>query len=176
MTLLRGAIESASLCRWLIDPTATSAQRVQRGVAAQLKDWDESRKFEEASGADKLPRTGEARTGRQRVDELVETRRASGVPEMSVPAFVKLCDDYAIAGELGGNALYRLASAFAHGKQWTLLVSESEPPPGATSTTEPGPRRVSASDTLSAGVTHCAVRTFEAAVVDFEHYAVGAKH
>jgi hypothetical protein len=175
MTLLRGATESASLCRWLIDPTATSAQRIQHGVAAQLRDWGERRRFEEASGADKLPRTGEARTGRQRVHELVEARRVNGVPEMSVPTFVKLCDDYAIAGDLGGNALYRLASAFAHGMQWTLLVSKSEPPPDATSATEPGPRRVSASDTLSAGVTNCAVRTFEAAVVDFEHYAGAEK-
>jgi len=53
--------------------------------------------------------------------------------------------------------------------QWTLLVSESEPPPGETSATGAGPRRLSASDTLSADVTLCAVRTFEAAVVDFEH-------
>jgi hypothetical protein len=131
MTLLRGAIESASLCRWLIDPAATSAQRVQRGVAAQLRDWDERQKFEQASGADKLPRTGEARTGRQRVNELVEARRANGVPEMSVPTFVKLCDGYAIAGGPGGDALYRLGSVFAHGMQWTLLVSENELPPDA---------------------------------------------
>jgi hypothetical protein len=73
------------------------------------------------------------------------------------------------------DALYRLASAFAHGMQWTLLVSESELPPDAASGTEPGPRRVSANDTLSARVTDCVVRTFEAAVVDFELYAGAGK-
>ena len=170
VTLLRGAIENAAFCRWLVEAAATSAERVRRGVAAQLKDWDERRKFEEASGADRLPRTGEARTGRERVDELRRLRLAHGVTELQVPDFIKLCGTYAIAEDLGGNALYRLASAFAHGKQWTLLVSESELPDGANPN-EPGPRRVTASDLVSAGVTLCAIRTFEAAVADFEHYA-----
>lgn len=170
VTLLRGAIENAAFCRWLVDTRATSTERVRRGVAAQLKDWDERRKFEEASGADELPRTGEARTGRERVDELLRLRRAHGVAELHVPDFITLCGTYAIAAGLGGNALYRLASAFAHGKQWTLLVSESELPEGA-SPNEPGPRRVTASGHVSVGVTLCAVRTFEAAVADLEHYA-----
>ena len=170
VTLLRAAIENAAFCRWLVETATTSTERVGRGVAAQLKDWDERRKFEEASGADKLPRTGEARTGRERRDELLRCRRAHGVAELQVPDFIKLSGTYAIAEDLGGNALYRLASAFAHGKQWTLLVSESELPDGANPN-EPGPRRVTASDIISAGVTLCAIRTFEAAVADFEHYA-----
>jgi hypothetical protein len=170
LTLLRGAIENASFCRWLVEPTATSFERVRRGVAAQLNDWDERRKFEVASRADRLPRTGEGRTGRERVDELLGLRRAHGVAELQVPDFITLCATYAVAGDLGGNAVYGLASAFAHGKQWTLLVSESELPEGAHPN-EPGPRRVAASDVVSVGVTRCAVRTFEAAVADFERYA-----
>ena len=51
-----------------------------------------------------------------------------------------------------------LASAFAHGRQWTLLVSESQLPPGATSSTEPGPHQASASVSVSASDTLCAVR------------------
>ena len=74
-------------------------------------------------------------------------------------------------GGYGGDMDYY----FAHGMQWTLLVSESELPPDAASGTEPGPRRVSANDTLSARVTDCVVRTFEAAVVDFELYAGAGK-
>ena len=109
VTLLRGAIENAAFCRWLVEAAATSAERVARSVAAQLKDWDERRKFEEASGANRLPRTGEARTGRERVDELRRLRLAHGVTELQVPDFVRLSGDYAIAGRLGGNALCRLA-------------------------------------------------------------------
>lgn len=169
-TLLRGAIENASFSRWLMDPAATSAQRVSQGVAAQLEDWNERRKFEQASGADKLPRTGQARTGRERVGELLGLRLAHGITEIKMPSLVDLCAAYAVAGDLGGNALYRLASGYAHGKQWTLLTNESTLAEGAAPD-EPAPPRVTASDSVSVLVTMCGVRTFAAAVTDLERYA-----
>jgi len=173
VTILLGAIETSCLCRWLADPKVTSAERVRRGVAAQLDDWNERRKWELAAGADKMPRVGNGRTGAERVKELLADRSAAGVAEMQVPPIVDLCGRYAGDGAFGGGALYRLASAFAHGKQWTLLVSNAALPDG-TAPDEPGPRRVTALDTISALVTLGAIRTFAAAVSDFEAYAIGS--
>ena len=170
VTIARGAIETSSFCRWLVDPTLNSAERIRRGVAAQLDDWHERDLWERASGADKMPRVGNGRTGAERMKELVAGRSAAGVGEIQVPRLIELCRRYAGDGAFGGEALYRLASAFAHGKQWMLLVSSAELPDGAAPD-EPGPRRVTALDTVSALVTFGAVRTFAAAVSDFEAYA-----
>jgi hypothetical protein len=172
VTILRGAIETSSLCRWLVDPTVSSAERVRRGVAAQLADWHERDMWERASGADKMPRVGNGRTGAERVRELLGARGGAGVGEIKVPSLVDLCKRYAGDGAFGGEALYRLSSAFAHGKQWTLLVSDAALPEGAAPN-EPGPWRVTALDTVSALVTFGSVRTFSAAVSDFEAYTVG---
>jgi hypothetical protein len=46
-------------------------------------------------------------------------------------------------------------------KQWTLLVSETALPDGVDPN-QPGPRRVTANNSLSALMTMCAVRTFAA--------------
>ena len=170
VTIARGAIETSALCRWLVDPNVTSGERIRRGVAAQLDDWHERDMWERASGADKMPRVGSGRTGAERVKQLTADRAAAGVGEMKVLSFVELCRRYAGEGPFRGEALYRLASAFAHGKQWSLHASKiAEPEDGSPN--GPGPRRVTASDDISALVTLGAVRTFAAAVAEFEAYA-----
>ncbi len=169
VTILRGAIETSCFCRWLVDPTVNSAERIRRGVAAQLADWHERDMWERAAGVDKMSRVGDWHSGAERVKDLEGKRSAAGVGEMKVPSLVDLCGRYAGEGAFGGGALYRLASAFAHGKQWTLLVSDAAVPDGADPG-QPGPRRVSALDSVSALITLGAVRAFSAAVADFEAY------
>ncbi len=169
MSLLRVALETSCLARWLLDPTKETATRVQRGVAAQLADYQERATWESTSGADKLPRR-KGRTGAERVAELTAARDAAMIPSLRVMSYVDLCDHYAVAGSLGGAAVYRLASAFAHGKQWTLLLADVEVPTDGR-VDEPGPREITSSDTVSVLATTCAVRTFEAAVSDYERYA-----
>jgi len=90
--------------------------------------------------------------------------------EMAIPSLVDLCSTYAVAGDLGGDVIYRLASGYAHGKQWTLLTSDATQPEGAAPGS-PGAGRVTASDNVSALVTLYSVHTFAAAVADLERYA-----
>jgi hypothetical protein len=168
VTILRGAMETACLCRYLVDPKVSSPERLRRGVAAQLADWDERRKFEETTGVDKKPRTGKARSAAQRIEKLSDDRDASCVGVIRHPSLTDLCRDFAVSS-LGGLAAYRLASGFAHGKQWTLLVSDASAPEGVDPD-QPGPRRVAASDNVTAVITACAVRTFATAVSEFEIY------
>jgi hypothetical protein len=170
MTLLRAVLEGSSFARWLLDPTATSAQRIQRGVAAQLADYEERRKWEVASGIDSVPRSGNARSGRQRRDDVTRARNAGGVTEIRVLPFVELCKNYAIGGTFGGEGLYRLASGFAHSKQWVLLLSEHKLHPELKLPTGAIASQVTADDPISAAVTSLAVKTFTAAVVDLERY------
>jgi hypothetical protein len=170
MTLLRAALEGSTWARWLLDPSATSAQRIQRGVAAQVADYDERRKWEAATGIDSLPRTGNARSGRQRRDDVARARDAGGVQVISVMPFVDLCKRYAIGGSFGGESLYRMASGFAHSKQWILLLSDADLHPELVLPTGAIAGRVTADDRISAVVTALAVKTFEAAVNDLEFY------
>src|ERR1035437_7720104 len=93
VTIARGAIETSALCRWLVDPNVTSGGRIRRGVAAQLDDWHERDLWERASGADKMPRVGNGRTGAERMKELVAGRSAAGVGEIQVPRLIELCRD-----------------------------------------------------------------------------------
>jgi hypothetical protein len=169
VTILRGAIETSCFCRWLVDPTVNSAERIRRGVAAQIADWHERDMWERAAGVGEGPRVGDWHSGGERVKDLESKRAAAGVVETRVPKLVDLCGQYGGKGPFGGVALYRFTSAFAHGKQWTLLVSDAAVPDGAAAD-EPGPRRVSALDSVSALVTLGAVRAFSAAVADFESY------
>jgi hypothetical protein len=99
---------------------------------------------------------------------LRDARDASGIKAIPHPPLVGLCTDFAISA-MGGLAAYRLASGFAHGKQWTPLASNAELPEGVDPD-QAGPRLVTAKDDVSAVITACAVRTFEAAVKEFEIY------
>lgn len=50
VTLIRGAMEGAVTCRWLIDPYIDSAARIRRGVALLLEDYANRRDFEQDLG------------------------------------------------------------------------------------------------------------------------------
>ena len=50
MSLLRTGHECALVGEWLLEPSITDEQRIARGVGAQISDYDERRKFEDAIG------------------------------------------------------------------------------------------------------------------------------
>jgi hypothetical protein len=75
ITLIRGAMEGAVTCRWLIDPREDSAERVRRAVALLLEDYGNREDFERDFGiaeAIKPP----AKTAADRRTELKAARIA----------------------------------------------------------------------------------------------------
>jgi len=121
MTLVRTALETSALCRWLVDPTLSSMERVARGVSAQLEDHDQRRKFETAIGAGEPPEDGAARGGGQRLRELMRLRDAEGIPPLMFPGPTAIVGMYPPNPKSEGTWPYRLASAFSHGKMWSLV-------------------------------------------------------
>lgn len=163
LTLLRGAIEGALRCRWLVDPAIDSRTRVARGYAAKRDDYLERGRFETSSKKSEaaLARTG-GLSAAQRVAELDATRDAAGIPSVGFK------DTTALAIHYGWERWFRLASAAAHGKEWALVgtdIDSSEPvSPGVLG----GP--VSASNEVALGLTLVAARLVEAALAQFEAY------
>jgi len=64
MSLLRTAHEAALLAEWLMDPVIDDDTRRARGIAVQLEDYDERRKFEDSTGGPRMPLQGKNAAGR----------------------------------------------------------------------------------------------------------------
>lgn len=113
-TLMRSAVETACLARWLSEPGITPSRRLGRGVAAQIADLSERAKVERLS--DEMPN---AAVGQ--VAGLHKTYAALRYPTLpQVPRITALVEDYALP--LGtGELTYRLLSGAAHGKLWSML-------------------------------------------------------
>lgn len=133
MSLLRTANESALLARWLTDPGIDPFERHARGVAAQVEDYDERRKFEEAVGATAPPPPSRAKLAKERLTALMAeasqlgmtktNKRGDPVLKTTVPGIVELFDLYVPTGTAAkGQAFYRLYSGYAHGKQWATAL------------------------------------------------------
>jgi hypothetical protein len=130
MSLIRTAYESALLSYWLLEPGLVPDVRRARGVAAQIADYEERRKFEEAAGF-KVPPPG--KMAAQRLADLRAVSRQLGLTRqnrkgetilaVSVPATVELFDMYeAATPNAKGQWRYRLYSGYAHGKQWATTI------------------------------------------------------
>jgi hypothetical protein len=121
-TLIRGALEGAVACRYLLDPYISAGTRRRRAAAAQMEDFDERRKFEDAiqapafvppamSGADRL-----AEFKQLLVDNgIASDDEVGGLRTMGV---TDRCGHYGLLSGRDGSWLYRLLSAYAHGMQW----------------------------------------------------------
>jgi hypothetical protein len=176
-TLLRGVLESAVMTRWLLDPGADSATRVARGVSAQLDDYNERRKFEDAARRNTpgLPEPAPpGKTARARHAELVGARDASRIARVPLPSWVKLCASYGPKGNENLEWLYRMLSAFAHGKPWALHATVMGPtaPVGSIGGLRGG--TVAASETMLAGATDLLATLTRVAIGEFEVY-VGSR-
>jgi hypothetical protein len=180
ITIVRAVLETACMARWLLDPSVTSSERVRRAVLVQLDDYDERGKFETAFGRRRIGRRPGRKFGDERRDDLIARSRSNGVAVLSdkgrliaPPGPTAWCRDYAVAPADGGEAAFRLASAFAHGKQWSQLFVERELLPDIPTPTGAVVARTTADDVLVVKATGWAVDTFAAAVSDAEGY-VGA--
>lgn len=168
MTLLRAALEGAVMCRWLVDSRPDPLERVARGIAAQLADYDERRKWEAAIGAQERP-PGAGRSGAERLADLVAARDADGIPTVHLPGMTDLAKQFGAPGYRDISGFYRLMSAFAHAKPWALHATKLEP---AGPSSVPGLRggEVTSSDAILIRATDLVAGLVETAVMDLESY------
>jgi len=166
-TLLRAAIETAALCRWLVDPSETSEERVARGVAALLEDYRQRRSFEVSFHAAGSRTSG--KSGAERYAELVADRDAALIRCIVVPSATDMLLAYGPPDESRGRDWpYRLASSFAHGYSWSLLASTiGEGVPSAEGLSL---GRISASEGVLLLIASKTREGVELAVADLETY------
>ncbi len=177
MTLLRTALEGAVLTRWLVDPRPGALERVSRGVAAQLDDYDERRKFETSVKAraktegllEPLPPSAPGKSGADRLAELITARDDAGIPAIKQPGSTDLMMRFGAPDYRDVSSLYRLVSAFAHAKPWALHATSVGPTsPSGTQGIQGG--QVTANDDVIIGTTDLVAGIVETAIGDLERY------
>jgi len=136
-TLLRGVMEPSALAVWMLAPASRSGRR-ERALRVWYTDMLERGSWETDTGAP-APE-GEARTGRQRAEQVAKLARSLGLKESSVAVRVNYAEVIGKAGASVGHATgeararWRECSGFAHGRTWPLLrrstPEAAEPAPG----------------------------------------------
>jgi len=169
MTLLRGTLEGAVRCRWLVDGDLDTVTRVARGYSAKRDDYLQRRRFEESRERldDEKGRPARmASTGKSASERLVELEGWRLDAKIPVVAFT---DTTALMKAYRLERWFRLASAAAHGKEWVLAAADNE---RRLDTSAPGVAHgiFSARDDVLLALTVVAVDAVERAVVDFEAY------
>ncbi len=170
MTLLRGAMEGAVTCRWLIDPRADSGERIGRGVALLLDDYANRRDFERDFGIPPEKVKPPAKTGADRRAELLAARTANKIGVVKVPTMTALFGAYAGLESGPGRAIYRLVSAYAHGKQWKGLTTNNQAVENAVAVPGGQLMKVTANDDMSLWMTLLGVRVAAAALAELRAY------
>jgi hypothetical protein len=177
MSLLRTAHEAALLAEWLMDPAIDDDTRRARGVAVQLADFEERRRFEECTGGPRMPLKGKNAAGRiadlmaqaARLGLTKANKKGQTVLAIAVPATVELFDLYEEVSIPGwkGQAIYRLESGYAHAKQWALKQGVQQVAP--LDATNRSLARVEPSGGLAAAFTRRCVNAVERALAACEH-------
>jgi hypothetical protein len=177
IVLLRTVLETTTLTRWLVDLNLASPERVRRGVLAHLADCDERARFEAVFDRSRITFTPPAKSGQERVEELLaecrqrELRVTNRNGEPLRPASAtERCRLYAHAPGFGGEAAYRVSSAFAHGQQWTLPFLTRELHPEMSTPTDAVITKVTFHPGVMAVATYWGVMTFAAALNDLVRY------
>ncbi len=173
MTLIRGAMEGPVTCRWLTDPREDSAERIRRGVALLLEDYGNRRDFERDFGIAPDAIKSPAKSAAVRIRELQSERDAAKIGRTRVPGLTAQFDGYAGLPPARGRAVYRLLSAWAHGKQWKDLTAKFEVVEDAVPV--PGGRivKVTANDDLSVVLAALRMTTATKALDELEAYCPG---
>ena len=169
VTLVRGAMEGAITCRWLIDPREDSAERIRRGVALLLEDYGNRGDFERDFGlADSIKPP--AKSAAVRRAELKAERIAAKIGPTQAPKMTTLFGAYIGLPPARGRAVYRLLSAWAHGKQWKGMTAKFEVVEGAVAV--PGGKfvRATANDDLSLNLTTLGMMTATRALNELDAY------
>lgn len=165
LTLVRGSMEASVTARWLLGGV-TSSDRVARATAFLWSDYEERRKAEKVLGVTKV--TAPAKTAAQRRADLEAQRLADHIPAINLPPFTMLFADHGIPGGDPSEAVYRILSAYAHGRRWRLLMTPASKI-GASATGQTL-MRVTASDWVSEAMTELAVDWAEKAIEEAEAY------
>jgi hypothetical protein len=174
MTLIRGAMEGAVTCRWLIDTREDSAERVRRSVALLLDDYGNRRDFERDFGIPAHVIKPPAKSGAERYTELRTERDAAGIGRTKVPSMTYRFGGYIGLPPARGRAIYRLLSAYAHGKQWKGLTARFEVVEGALEVPDARLVKVTANDDMSVVLTALGVTTATTALNELETYVGSA--
>jgi len=166
MTLIRGAMEGAVTCRWLVDPRIDSAERIRRGIALLLDDYGNRRDFERDWGITAVEPP--AKSAADRIATLRADRDRAKIGHLAVPGPTSLFGAYSGWSPARGRGAYRLLSAFAHGQQWKGLILRID----AVGADVPGGQvvRVSANDELAVAFTAFAVRVAGSALAELGSY------
>lgn len=173
-SLARAAMEGAVTCRWLVDPRIDSEERRWRGAIAELEDHRQRREFERTAGITDHPPP--SRSGAERYAEHERRMRRERVwradHNQRMPAVTDLFREYAIADKPGGGEwLYRLLSAFAHGKQWSILLGEIGERRAAANMPDVYIARLTSSDEVTLRAALHTVDVLRAALDELERYA-----
>lgn len=172
LTLLRGALEGAVRCRWLVDSRVDSGVRVGRGYAARRDDQVERKKWSIAVAAitgpipHAAPGALSAAERLARLDDPVAIRKReeAGVRSVGFTDTTRLMKDY------GLEPWYRLASGGAHGKEWALVATGLQQAPDRPSTAAVRHGVVAASAPVALALTTVAVGAVRTALKDVEAY------
>ena len=170
VTLIRACMEGAVMCRWLVDPKADSAVRIQRAVALLLDDYRNRRAWECDRGIADAD-FGKGKNGAQRLEDLRQARDDAKIEAVPVLKYTELFGLYAgYRKPSSGSAMYRLLSAWAHGLQWPLATAHLVPIEDGPKVPGGGVGRFSANDEMSAVYTSVAVRLAKAALNELMAY------
>ncbi|MHB0967984.1 MAG: hypothetical protein ACYC36_16210 [Bellilinea sp.] len=154
----------------------TSQERVRRGVLAHLADGGERARF--AAVVDRaIALTPPGNWGEDRQADLLADCRVRDLQvvdrqgKLLRPASAtKRCGSYAHAPAFGGEAAYRVLSAFIHGYAWTLPFLTRELHPEMSTPTSAIITIVSYDPGLMAIATDWAVKTLVEALNDAVRY------
>lgn len=174
--LLRGALEGAVRCRWLVDSGVDSGVRIGRGYAARRDDQEERRKWETSvagirgsmPSGEPGPLSAAERLARLDAPEAIRKRSEAGVQSVSFTNTTALMKSYEL------EPWYRLASGAAHAKEWALAATDLRQAPDQPSTAAVRHGVVTASAPVALALTTVAVRAVRTALEDVEAYQ-GAK-
>jgi hypothetical protein len=177
ISLLRTAHESAYFALWLSASGLDAGVRRARAVAAQLDDYEERNKVEQAGGTFAPNPAGRGKTAQQRIDDLMaEADKAgltrlnkNGVPilQTTMPSAVELFDLYEMLGlNTRGSFVYRLESGLVHAKQWAAMIGAKQA--GKFDETGRAPALSMADDNLTLLLTLRVMNSIERALSSLE--------
>jgi hypothetical protein len=174
LTLIRSAIEGMVVTRWLCDPSIDAPARMQRAAGAQMKNYEERRRFEQRPGAgQKVAEPGEGRTAAQRMEEFKRLLEQEHVVAETMPTATRLFVLYVPAVDAGrppGEGLLRVLSGSTHAMVWSLAATSER---GNVMEHAEGGRswRITADDERTYEVTAIAMTVARATLTDLTTYA-----
>ncbi|MEU6228768.1 hypothetical protein [Streptomyces sp. NPDC047042] len=119
-TLLRGALENFATAAWLL---AGKDRDVRRHRVLRL--WAEDFRNRDQHEKDTKHVTGpQGKTGAERREEVEQLAQSLGLSKLTKPVAISIINEAAASAGLEPNstqALWRVASGFAHGRFWPYL-------------------------------------------------------